>query len=331
MRNKLKYGFFVLLLLAFQYRSSTPFSWYTPPGWPAPQYNFSENPLTTAGVALGRTLFYDPLLSRDSSTSCASCHLSYTAFTHVDHALSHGIADRIGRRNAPALMNLAWSNTFMWDGAVQHLDFQALAPISNPLEMDNSLAEVVERLRRAPAYPGQFAAAFGDPDITGARVLKALAQFELTLVSANAKYDQVMAGRDTFSVQERQGYALFQAHCATCHPEPLFTRFQFEKNGLPVDTFLKDYGRMEITGRRADSLNFKVPSLRNIEVSYPYMHDGRFKKLREVLQHYTTTEALDKPIRLDARQKTDLTAFLLTLTDRSFLFNPDIAFPKKNP
>lgn len=175
-----------------------------PPGWPAPRYDQSRNPLTKAGVALGRRLFYETLLSRDSTVSCSNCHLSYTAFTHVDHALSHGIQDRIGRRNAPALMNLAWSESFMWDGAVNHLDMQALAPISDHAEMDFDIAGVVERLGNLADYSRMFQDAFGSNDITGERLLKAVAQFELTLVSANSRYDRVMAGKDTFTVQEKK-------------------------------------------------------------------------------------------------------------------------------
>ncbi|HNM23918.1 MAG TPA: cytochrome c peroxidase [Saprospiraceae bacterium] len=305
-----------------------PYALHYPAGWPAPAYDFSRNPLTREGVALGRQLFYDPMLSRDSTVSCSSCHLSYTAFTHVDHALSHGIGDRIGTRNSPALMNLAWSRLLMWDGAVNHLDVQALAPISNPVEMDENIAHVVEKLSRHPRYPALFRAAFGDERVSGERVLKALAQFELTLVSADSRYDRVMQGRDTFSRQEQNGYRLFHEFCADCHAEPFFTHFGFEKNGLPPDTALLDYGRMRISGLAADSLKFKVPSLRNIEFSYPYMHDGRFKKLRDVVNFYTQSTALDRKVVLSADEKTDLIAFLLTLSDRAFLFNEDFAFPK---
>lgn len=299
-----------------------------PAGWPAPRYDFSQNSLTREGMALGRRLFYEPALSRDSTVSCANCHLSYTAFTHVDHALSHGIADRIGRRNSPALMNLAWASSFMWDGAIHHLDVQALAPLSDSTEMDFSIAGAVQRLRAHPEYPALFKAAFGDADITGERLLKALAQFELGLVSADAKYDRVQAGCDTFTAQEARGYALFRVQCNTCHTEPLFTNGQFAYNGLPIDTVLRDAGRMRITGRRADSLYFKVPTLRNIEFSYPYMHDGRFRKLREVLQHYASSPVPGHPTTLTPAERVDLTAFLLTLTDRNFLFNPDFAFPR---
>ncbi len=309
-------------------RLGDPVALQYPAHWPRPAYDFSKNPLTRQGIELGRRLFYDPALSRDSTISCANCHLSFTAFTHVDHALSHGIEDRVGTRNSLALMNLAWSRYFMWDGAVHHLDMQALAPIAHPAEMDHAIENVVKKLRAKPPYPALFRAAFGDSLVTGERLLKALTQFELTLISANSKYDRMISGQDTFNRQEASGYRLFQKNCASCHAEPLFTNQGFEKNGLPLDTTLNDLGRMRVTQNPADSLRFKVPTLRNIEFSYPYMHDGRFKKLREVINHYATTTALERKIELSATEKVDLLAFLLTLTDREFLFNPAFGFPK---
>ncbi len=215
----------------------------------------------------------------------------------------------------------------MWDGAINHLDFQALAPISDSTEMDNSIQNVVKKLTISPQYPALFEAAFGDRNITGERVLKAISQFELTLISANSKYDRMIAGAETFREQEQNGYKIFQKNCARCHTEPFFTNFEFEKNGLLLDTFLNDFGRMRVTQNRADSLKFKVPTLRNVEFSQPYMHDGRYRKLREVLNFYGKNTALG--IELTANEKVDLTAFLLTLTDKEFLFNPDFSFPRE--
>ena len=159
-----------------------------PEYFPEPTYDFSKNPLTAEGVHLGRKLFYESLLSKDNTVNCSNCHLSYTAFTHVDHALSHGINDNIGNRNSLVLMNLAWAKSFMWDGAAHHLDMQALAPISDTLEMGENIANVVQKLQNTPAYPPLFQAAFGDTIITGEHLLKALTQFQLTLISANSKY-----------------------------------------------------------------------------------------------------------------------------------------------
>lgn len=307
-----------------------------PQGWPEPVYDFSKNPLQTAKVELGRALFYDPVLSRNNTISCVSCHSPYNAFAHVDHDLSHGINDSIGTRNAPALMNLAWSRLFMWDGAINHLDVQSLAPISHPNEMDESIANVVVKLQQSVIYPTLFYKAFGDSVITGEHTLKAIAQFMLALQSNNARYDSVMRHETEFNVQEENGYKLFQQNCASCHTEPLFTNHEFENNGLTVDTTLNDIGRMKITRNSNDSLKFKVPTLRNIEFSYPYMHDGRFKRLSDVLKHYssgiahqpTLSKQLQTPIVLSSNEKVDLTAFLLTLTDRSFLFSPKYSYPK---
>ncbi|MES2590106.1 MAG: cytochrome c peroxidase [Bacteroidota bacterium] len=308
-----------------------------PKKWPKPHYNFSKNPLSKEKIELGRMLFYDPILSRDNTISCASCHSQYNAFTHVDHDLSHGIEDRIGTRNSPALMNLAWSTFFMWDGAINHLDVQSLAPISHHDEMDEKIEHVILKLQKSKLYKNQFYKAFGDSLATGERTLKSLSQFMLTLISSNSKYDSVQLRQASFTSQEKNGYLLFKKNCASCHKEPLFTNHEFENNGLKIDTFLKDFGRMKITQNKNDSLKFKVPTLRNIEFSYPYMHDGRFKKLSEVLNHYTTgiqksstlSQKLEKQIILSSNEKVDMIAFLLTLTDKSFLFNRKFTFPQQ--
>lgn len=325
-----------VLLSAAQLRLSEMELEY-PESWPKPLYDFEKSPLSKEGVALGRKLFYDPILSADSSISCSNCHLVYTAFTHVDHQLSHGIGDSIGTRNSPALMNLAWSKHFMWDGAVNHLDVQALAPITHPAEMGETLPNVIVKVQRSSDYPQLFRTVFGDSVITGQHLLKALAQFQLTLVSSHSKYDKFKAGEVEFTEQEMRGYELFKGNCASCHKEPLFTNGEFANSGLPMDTTLNDLGRMKITNLASDSLLFKVPTLRNIEFSYPYMHDGRFKTIREVLNHYdsgivhsnTLAIELEDGMPLSSTEKVDLTAFLLTLTDKEFLFNPDFAFPRK--
>ena len=305
-----------------------------PKNGPKPHYDFTKNILSENKIELGRKLFYDPILSRDNKISCASCHSQFTAFTHVDHALSHGIEDKIGTRNSPALMNLAWHKSFMWDGAINHLDMQALAPMSNPLEMDNKIGRVVASLQQTILYPKLYQIAFGDSIITGEHTLKAISQFMLTLISANSKYDSVMRKQIEFTVQEKNGFELFQKHCGSCHKQPLFTNLEFENDGLPVEKTLNDYGRMNITKDAKDSLLFKVPTLRNIEFSYPYMHDGRFKKLSEVMNHYasgiqqskTLSKQLQKKIVLTSNEKADIIAFLLTLSDKEFLFNPKYGF-----
>jgi cytochrome c peroxidase len=307
-----------------------------PFGWPKPQYDFLKNPLKKDKIILGRALFYDPILSGNNTISCTSCHSQYTSFAHVDHDLSHGIDDHIGTRNAPALMNLAWGKNFMWDGAINHLDMQSLFPITHPDEMNEKIENVIVKLQATSIYPKLFYKAWGDSIITGEHTLKALSQFMLVIISCDSKYDSVMRKQTLFTVQEEKGYKLFQKNCSSCHTEPLFTNNQFENNGLPLDTSLNDFGRMKVTGKVLDSLKFKVPTLRNIEFSYPYMHDGRFKKLNEVLNHYvagvqkstTLSSQLNQPIVLTSNEKVDLIAFLLTLTDRKYLFNPEYSYPK---
>lgn len=318
--------FFILLGI-----SLSSFDGKAPNAWPAMNYALPDS----AKVRLGRFLFYDPILSRDNSISCASCHSQYTAFTHVDHPVSHGIEDRIGTRNAPALINLAWKKHLMWDGAIHHLDAQSLAPITNPLEMDESLLHVVEKLQQHARYPSLFYGAFRDSVITGEHILKSLSAFMMTFVSSNARYDSMTRGEVKFTPQESRGYTLFKRHCSSCHQEPLFTNDEFMNNGLVPDSNFKDIGRMKITTQSKDSLCFMVPTLRNIEFSYPYMHDGRFKTLNEVLKHYTNgimpsstlAPTLQKKINLSSEDKVDLMAFLLTLTDNLFLFNTNYSYP----
>lgn len=329
-------GSIALFSLAFSFLTPTPIHLQIPKGWPKPHYDFSKNPLTEEGFQLGRQLFYDPILSRDSTISCASCHLQATGFTHVDHELSHGIDGKIGSRNSMTLMNLAWSKSFMWDGGVNHLDVQPLNPITSAVEMDETLANVVAKLNQNEQYKSMFLAAFGDVNITGQRVLKALSQFELQLVSSNSKYDKVMRKETVFTEKEQNGYQLFKTNCASCHNEPLFTSEKFERNGLAIDTTLNDIGRQKITNDNKDFLLFKVPTLRNIQFTFPYMHDGRFKKLTDVIKHYNSLgndknlpKQLQKPMNLSDNERVDLVAFLHTLTDSEFLFDKRFSYPKK--
>ena len=327
--------FFILLSvfsIAFISPSETEFK--KPLNFPKPKYKFQNNSIDSNKINIGRALFYDPILSKDSSISCASCHSNYTAFAHVDHALSHGISDRIGFRNAPGLMNLAWHENFMWDGAINNLEMQSLAPLTNHLEMDENLNHVLEKLNRSVFYKNLFKQAYGDDAISTDRFLKSITQFLLQMVSASAKYDSVKNGNAIFTSQEKKGYYIFKKNCATCHTEPLFTNLKFEQNNLAIDPNLKDMGRMRITQNAQDSIRFKVPTLRNIAFTFPYMHDGRFSKLQDVLHHYENIELVTSnnkriKIKLNKDEKVDLTAFLLTLDDQKFLFNPALAFPKE--
>jgi cytochrome c peroxidase len=308
--------------------------------WPKPTYNFKQYPVTEDGFQLGRVLFYDPILSRDSSISCADCHLQYTGFAHVDHQVSHGIDGRKGTRNAPALVNLAWKTSFHWDGGVSQLHLQFINPIEHPSEMDNKLTVVLERLRNQSFYRQRFKQVFGNESITTMQFLSAMAQFVVSLESKNSTYDRVMRKEKgvSFTKQEKNGYLLFKQHCNACHTEPLFTQTFFANNGLPVDPNYDDIGRFAITNRSVDSFLFMIPTLRNIEYTFPYMHDGRFAKLKDVINHYVKGidrstknlhQKLRKPIPLNEQMQKDLIAFLKTLTDKEFLYNKRFSFPKE--
>lgn len=343
MRNSI---FFAILSLSFvllwsfrQEGEPIVLKFKLPKRWPDPQYSFKKNPMTQEGFVLGRKLFYDPILSRDSTISCASCHLQYTGFAHVDHKLSHGIDGKKGTRNAPALINLAWNSHFHWDGGVNHIEVQALNPIQHPAEMDSKLEEVIKRLQRSDYYRTLFRQAFGSEEITIPKVMKAIAMFDLALVSANSKYDRVMRKEKgaSFTEQEKKGLVLFREHCEMCHTEPLFSNSFFANIGLPVDPLLKDVGRFAITHDSTDSLLFKIPTLRNIEFTFPYMHDGRFKKLLEVINFYSSEidpnaknlhPSLRFPKNFTDNEKKDLLAFLYSLTDKEFLFDKRYSFPK---
>ena len=329
-------GILILLILAFSKSYNTPLYFEVPGAWPEPKYDFKKNPLTEEGFQLGRHLFYDPILSRDNTISCQSCHLQQTGFTHVDHQLSHGIEGKIGTRNAMVLINLAWNKNFMWDGGVNNIEMQAINPITSPFEMDETLENVVTKLQNSSKYRTLFSKAFGDEKVTSQRLLKALAQFTVMLKSSNSKYDKVMRKEAVYNEREQRGYDLFKINCASCHKEPLFSNDKFENNGLAIDTTLNDFGRIKITNKKEDYLRFKVPTLRNVQYTFPYMHDGRFKTLTEVVKHYNSLgndkslpKELAKPMQLSDNDRVDLVLFLTTLTDKEFLFDKRFSFPKE--
>ena len=306
--------------------ATTPLTFKVPQGFPQPVFDFNASPVTKEGFELGRHLFYDGKLSKDGNFPCASCHQQFAAFATYDHDLSHGFNNQFTTRNAPGLFNLAWHSTFQWDGGVNHLEVQPLAPITAPNEMAEDINNVIEKLKQDPQYPGMFRAAFGTNEINSQRMLKALSQFMIMMVSGNSKYDKMKRGEATFNTSEQAGYLTFQAKCASCHAEPMFSDFSFRNNGLTLNQYLKDYGRMRITNKSSDSLKFKVPSLRNVYETYPYMHDGRFWNLSQVLDHYSTgiqnsatlDPLLTNKIPLTATEKFNLIYFLGTLSDTSF-------------
>lgn len=309
----------------------------------------ADNPTTREGLALGRALFFDPLLSQDSTVSCRSCHQPALAFSD-GRARSLGIGGARGQRNAPSLTNVGYFHRpLFWDGRVDRLETQALHPVEAPEEMGSDWPTVLARLRRHPDYWPRFQRAFGltaPAELTAAHVGKALAQFQRSLISADSKYDRVQRGEISFTEQEALGFALFfdlgdapegpyadlpTAECAHCHTPPHFTNQRFFNNGLDeahtLDQF-PDLGRGAISGSPYDNGLFRVPSLRNVALTAPYMHDGRMRDLASVVRHYNLGGAYAenkspnvRPLGLSATQEEALVAFLQTLTDTAFV-NP---------
>jgi cytochrome c peroxidase len=309
-----------------------------PAGWPQPPTDiYKNNPLTEEGFQLGRKLFYDGRLSKDGNFPCASCHQQFAAFATYDHQFSHGFNNALSVRNAPPIFNLAWMKEMHWDGGINHIEVQPLAPITNIIEMAETIENVVHKLSIDSAYKRMFAAAFGDSTINSQRMLKAISQFMGSIQSFNSKYDQVKRGESSFTIAEENGYATYKSQCSSCHPEPLFTDNSFRNNGLTLDPFLKDIGRMRITGSPADSLKFKVPSLRNIELTFPYMHDGRKFSISQVIEHYRTGIVINQPtldpllknrLAITNQEKVDLVEFLRTLTDNVYTKDKRFAQPQ---
>lgn len=320
-----------------------------------PSPNFPEdNPLTEEGVLLGRMLFYDPLLSKDSTISCSSCHHQHHAFSD-HHRFSKGVDGSIGSRNSMALFNLArHENGFFWDGRASTLREQVLIPIQSEAEMDQSLESVVFKLGQSKMYQEHFRAAFGTEDVTVEKLALALEQFLLNIISQDSKFDRFVQGRTVLSESEERGRVLYfrrfdpldasrsGAHCIHCHSEANLDNGKFMNIGLDADGSLTDPGRGGITHDPGDVGKFKVPSLRNIAVSAPYMHDGRFQTLEEVLGFYnqgihgaanlesSLIPAANTGLALSNQDLKDIIAFLHTLTDPGFLQNESYGSPFKN-
>ncbi|MBI5857752.1 MAG: c-type cytochrome [Sphingobacteriales bacterium] len=306
-----------------------------PDGFPQPVNTFADNPLSKVGFELGRKLFYDGRLSIDNEHPCSSCHQQIAGFGTYHHDRSHGVFDSHTLRNAPVLFNLAWNSSFHWDGEFSSLRDEIAQPINGPIEMGETWEGIINKIKDDKDYQRMFKEVFRYPFIRPEFILKVLEQFTGSFVSANSKYDQYKKGVAPFTIQEEAGYQLFKTKCATCHPEPLFTDYNYRNIGLPVDPFLKDYGRMRITGLKSDSLKFKAPTLRNCFVSENYMHDGRFNTLAQCINHYRTgvqqsstlDPSLSGGISLTNAEADNLYQFLKTLTDSSFLINPRFSKP----
>ncbi|MBS1630041.1 MAG: c-type cytochrome [Bacteroidetes bacterium] len=300
----------------------------------------ADNPLTEEGVALGRKLFYDPILSGNQTMSCASCHKQEFAFTDGGKAFSFGIDGKLGTRNAMPLFNLGYQRGFFWDGGAADIESQVVGPIQNPVEMHADLAIVLGRLNAHSEYPTLFEKAFGTRTISSVLLMKAIAQFERTIVSGNSKWDKYLRGEATLTDAESRGRIVYEdedkGDCTHCHSiGSTFSDFEYRNNGL--DSVSADAGRALITFLATDSGKFKTPSLRNIALTAPYMHDGRFQTLEECVEHYNSglqhARNLDPSLRnkvknrLSTQQKSDLVAFLHTLTDYELISNPKFAKP----
>jgi len=280
-----------------------------------------HNPVTSTKVALGKRLFFDPILSRDSTIACSSCHLPEMAFTDR-RSVSVGIEGRSGSRNAPSLVNIAYQKLFFWDGGSLTLEHQVFGPLEDANEMDADLAAVLERLEENTFYRELFERAFNESP--GLRTLtQALASYQRTIRSGGSRYDRYMAG-DThaLTVEEKRGKGLFEgrARCSRCHHGFLLSDHSFENNGLVIMN--ADSGRARITLQPEDYGRFKVPSLRNVERTAPYMHDGRIATLKAVIEHYNQggmsvrgQHVAIRPLALTEAEKNDLVAFLTALND----------------
>jgi cytochrome c peroxidase len=308
----------------------TPISFVIPVGFPNPTYNFSANPLTEEGFQLGKKLFFDGKLSSTGSVYCGSCHQPVAAFTTFEHDRSHGVNGNHTLRNAPGLSNLAWYPYFNQDGSANSLWKVYEDHIVNPKELGETVSNVLNKLQQDADYKTMFRAAFGDESITKERMFKALDQFVINLVSANSKYDKVAKGQASFTTQEQNGSTVFQNKCSSCHSGILFTDFSFRNIGLEIDPALNDFGRMMVTGNRSDSIKFRVPSLRNLDFTSYYFHDGRINFPRNVLKFYETgvnqsptlDPLLTNGISLTQTEEDNLIEFLRTLSDSTFLNNP---------
>lgn len=315
--------------------SPTPYQLETPSYFPALP-DFGKNPLTVEGIELGRRLFYDERLSGDNTMSCATCHMPSKAFSDIT-AGSIGIDGLTGNRNTMAIFNLAWSPSLFWDGRSPSLEHQVAQPVENPIEMHEKWTNVIEKLYMDEYYPEMFARAFGTHGIDSVRATMAMAQFVRTIISKDSRYDQWRRGEIVLTADEFAGLNLMATEdgdCFHCHnpSNPLFTDYSLRNNGLqdPVT----DIGKEQVTGSIADRGKMKIPSLRNLVFTAPYMHDGRFATLDDVIEFYSSgvhntpyTDPLMKfapqgGVQLNNIEKAQIKAFLLALTDSVFIYNP---------
>lgn len=338
----------------------TPYTLELPLGWSAPPIP-ANNPLTVEGVALGRKLFYDPILSANNTQSCGSCHNQQFGFTDNGKQFSVGIDNIAGNRQAMPIFNLAWVERFapvigskpyrfFWDGGAADLESQVVGPITNPIEMHDSLPHVLAKLQAHPQYPELFRKAFGTAEIKSLHLMKAIAQFERTILSSQSRFDQFLihvtpSGTkffdfSVFTPEEKNGHDVFmdeaKGDCFHCHPvsSPFTTDFIFHNNGHSSN----DAGLRRITGNPDDQGKFRTATLRNLLLTAPYMHDGRFQTLEEVVEFYNSGASRSYPadafitkhpngLNLTVQEKSNLVAFLKTMTDSTFLSKTEYGKP----
>ncbi len=359
MKRLLQFGYlnFLVLLLFFSSgcnneelitptKLTHPIKLDIPSNFPPISDNIN-NPLTSEGVALGRLLFFDTRLSGSNSISCSSCHRPELAFSDAVAQTNVGATGIPLPRNSSALINLAWAgNGLLWDGAAVSLESQATLPIADLHEMSQKLPELEIELKQVPDYVSRFRLVFND-EVKAELIAKALAQFQRTLISGNSKYDKFVRKENgiTLTQQEQEGLTLFRAKCGSCHNGDLFTDHDFHNNG--IDGLFNNLtlngvflGRNRITNNLNDVGKFKTPTLRNVDLTDPYMHDGRFITLEQVLDHYSngvkSSPTLDSflmqnngkvGINLSSGEKTAIITFLKTLSDYTFTSNKSFSNP----
>ena len=275
--------------------------------------------------ALGRNLFYDKSLSSDQTISCGSCHKQEYAFSDAGNAFSKGVEGRLGKRNSPALMNLAWSKSFMVDGGINHLEIMPLAPITDSLEMNLSMSELLSRLNNSSYYKLMFSQLFETDSITDYHFYKALAVFTSSLNSFDSKYDLHLKGKKMLSERELSGYLVFKQYCTSCHSGSLFTNQEFSVNKSHPSN--NDIGRAKVSGNTSDKFAFKVPSLRNVALTGPYFHDGSKESLQSVVEHYQGYFKEKNGVSFSDEESVQLLSFLGSLTDQTFISNTKYSNP----
>lgn len=342
---------FIFLIANLSFKESkrpTRYPFYLPYYFPAMPVSKSR-PLTAEGVQLGRYLFYDPILSRDSTISCSSCHRQEAAFSDAPNKFSKGRNGILQKRNTPPLFNLAWAPFLFWDGKASGIENQISHPLRQQDEMNMEWDIAVMRLERNNFYKNKFTEVYGNRPIDSDLIANAIGQFERTIISYRSKYDRVLQGTDVFTEDEKQGFDLVndmtKGDCLQCHTtnsDPFGTTFKLSNNGL--DTVLiaenyKDKGRGGVTGLISDYGKFKIPSLRNVAITAPYMHDGRFNTLEEVLDFYSegvnNCANIDSKMELaykhgahlSSKEKRQIIVFLHTLTDSALISDKNFSNP----